>query len=68
MNSLFRNEYLFVSGKGEYMHPAKGIKYRGDSEKINWEEYAKEMSGRLISMAKRNVMFTATIEVPVRKS
>ena len=33
-----------------------------------WDKYSQEMSGRLISMAKRNVLFTATIEVPVRKS
>ena len=72
-NALFRNEYLFVSGKGEYMHSTKNIKYREDKKssdwtKDRWEEYFLEMNGRLISMAKRNVMFTATIEVPVRKS
>ena len=70
LNALYRNEYLFISAKGEYMHPhkIKGFEYRGDSEKINWEQYTKESSGRLISMAKRNVLFTATIESPVRNS
>lgn len=80
-NALFRNEYMFISGKGEYMHPHKlkgKLRYRGDVNALKskdanqreeyWNELDKEMSGRLISMAKRNVMFTATIEVPVRKS
>lgn len=79
INALFRNEYLFLTGKGEYMHPHKlkgDLAYRGDlngfKDKKNkdwyWLELEKEMSGRLSSMAKRNVMYTATIEVPVRQS
>ena len=55
------------------MHPhkIKGFKGRTDLEpysKEYWENFKQEMSGRLSSMAKRNVLFTATIEVPVRKS
>lgn len=80
LNALSRNEYLFITAKGEYMHPhkIKGFVSRdtdlgfesGTAEQraAYWEQYSKEMSGRLISMAKRNVLFTATIEVPVRKS
>lgn len=82
VNALFRNEYLFISTKGEYNHPHKvrglqfndnfsiknGIYYINDvpiSENISFK---KEMSGRLSSMAKRNVAFTATIEKPIKKS
>jgi len=71
LNALMRNEYMFISAKGEYMHPHKlkeNLLYRGDSKEVNWVDYEKEMSGRMISMAKRNVLYTATIEVPVRKS
>lgn len=74
LNGLFRNEYLFVSGKGEYMHSTKNIPARAhattdkDWTEDRWKAFSTEMSGRLISMAKRNVMYTATIEVPVRKS
>ena len=70
-NALYRNEYMFISGKGEYMHPhklGKEFPYRGDSGQLNFGEFAKEMSGRLSSMAKRNVMFTSTFEAPVRNS
>lgn len=84
LNALMRNEYMFISVKGEYMHPHKlkgDLQYRGDSDVLinknevdpkdvnaYWNEIEKEMSGRMISMAKRNVTFTATIEVPVRNS
>jgi len=81
INALYRNEYLFISAKGEYMHPHKlkdALKYRGNSSDFNssnkeqkeayWHDFQREMSGRLSSMAKRNVLYTATIEVPIRKS
>lgn len=74
LNALYRNEYLFISAKGEYMHPHKlnkikgALPYRGDSTKVDFDQYDKEVSGRLSSMAKRNVMFTASIEAPVRNS
>ena len=54
------------------MHPNKnGAVY---SEKIDlknkefWDNYDLDTSGRMTSMAKRNVLFTATIETPVRNS
>ena len=60
---------MYISAKGEYMHPHKSdLQYRGDSSDINWEDLQKEMSGRLTSMAKRNVLFTATIEAPARNT
>ena len=72
LNTLYRNEYLFLSAKGEFMHPNKnGAVY---SEKIDlknkefWDNYDLDTSGRMTSMAKRNVLFTATIETPVRNS
>lgn len=71
-NALFRNEYLFISTKGEYMHPHKqrGLNSRFgktiDSDYKN--SYFSEMSGRLSSMAKRNVTNTASVELPVRHS
>lgn len=70
LNALFRNEYLFVTAKGEYMHPHKNDSQirTGDFNKDYWSKYFKEMSGRLSSMAKRNVIFTAVIEVPSRNS
>ena len=91
-NALFRNEYLYMSGKGEYMHPhkVKDLQYRtgkvtkNKDGKLNYKslydgkskvsfddmysELSLEMSGRLSSMAKRNVAFTATIELPARKT
>lgn len=69
-NALYRNEYLFVTGKGEYMHPhkIKDFDFRGDTEGIDFDAYSKEMSGRLSSMAKRNVIYTSTFEAPVRQS
>lgn len=83
INAIFRNEYMFLSGKGEYMHPTskeirKVLPYRGDINNLQnadatlqeayWHDYDREMSGRLNSMAKRNVMFTATMDIPVRAS
>lgn len=66
-NALYRNEYLFISTKGEYMHPHKvrGMQY---DEKLDWDNHLIQMAGRLSSMAKRNVSNTSTIETPVRKS
>lgn len=82
VNALFRNEYLFISTKGEYNHPHKvrglkfndnfsiknGVYYLGDSTISDNIDFKKEMSGRLSSMAKRNVAFTATIEKPIKNS
>lgn len=73
LNSLFRNEYLFISTKGEYMHPHKirnnfNSRSGNFSEEGYWNNYFLDMSKRLSSMAKRNVTNTASIEVPVRKS
>jgi hypothetical protein len=70
LNSLYRNEYLFISAKGEYMHPHKNTS--GTRTKVTdknfWEDYNLEASGRLSSMSKRNVLYTATIEAPIRDS
>lgn len=73
LNALYRNEYLFLTGKGEYMHPHKLKNFLAPTNfDINsddfWNTYNKETSQRLISMGKRNVMFTSTIESPIRKS
>ena len=72
LNALYRNEYLFISAKGEFMHPHKNKStYISDidvSKDDFWNKYEFETSGRTVSMAKRNVMFTATIETPVRDS
>ena len=84
INALFRNEYLYMSTKGEYMHPHKLdnleytlLKVKSNNGKIstlpikyNFEaikgNFYKEIGGRLITMAKRNVAFTSTFELPVR--
>ena len=70
LNALFRNEYTFMTSKGEYMHPHKNNStFRsGEFNGDYWSKYSLEMSGRLDSMAKRNVIFTASIESPVRNS
>ena len=57
-----------MTGKGEYMHPAKDLTNRSLDNSINFDAYMKESSGRLKSMAKRNVMYTSTIEIPPRKT
>lgn len=66
INNLFRNEYLFISIKPEYMHPHKSnIEYRGNNiikSKEHWKQYFKEISLRLPNMSKRNVSLTATYE------
>ena len=68
--NLFKNEYMYVSAKGEYMHPHKNknLEFRGNNPEIKWEDLELEMHGRLASMAKRNVLFTATIELPNRNT
>lgn len=72
MNALMRNEYLFISAKGEYMHKNKELSELSNSspefDENHWKNYETESSLRLKSMGKRNVVYTATIEVPVRKS
>lgn len=72
MNALARNEYLYISTKGEYMHPHKnGTEKRGATSHFNdshWDSYMKEQEGRLVSMSKRNVVNTSTYEAPVRDS
>lgn len=54
------------------MHPHKGDKkgvvYRGSDPKVDFNAYNLERSLRLSAMSKRNVLFTATIDVPVRQS
>lgn len=72
INGLFRNEYLYLSTKGEYMHPHKaGIEYRSNPKHVikdNFDILEAEMDGRLKSMAKRNVTNTATIELGTRRN
>lgn len=72
-NALFRNEYLFVTTKGEYIHPHKtkvGLRANpmAISDEIIRGDMAKEVSGRLSNMAKRNVSFTSTFELPTRNT
>lgn len=85
---------MFMSGKGEYLHPHKRsdvnykagnikvvnnkieftsipeVNYSSSSDKFSSfaDQFKLEMTGRLINMAKRNVAFTSTFELPVRKS
>jgi len=69
INGLFRNEYLNITFKGEYMHPQKGFEYKNQTNSIGIiKSLAKESSVRMAVMAKRNVVFTATIELPTRKT
>jgi len=84
-SALFRNEYLFVTGKGEYMHPHKNnelsservfidpdILSKKDKKSVDnssqWESFFTEMDGRLSSMGKRNVIYTATMDMPIKES
>ncbi len=69
-NEFFRNEYLYLTVKPEYMHPAKKM-YR--AEKVDpsnhpafLEAFNSESGIRLSGMAKRNVSFTGTTELPTR--
>lgn len=72
INNLFRNEYLFITIKPEYMHPHKlkaDVLQARAGKKFDdnyWSDYEKEISARLPNMSKRNVSFTATYEVPIR--
>ena len=72
VNALFRNEYLFISTKGEYMHPHNLREHKSSfdtSERWSenyWDSYHAEASGRLKTMSKRNVVNTATYEAPTR--
>lgn len=77
LNALYRNEYIFMTAKGEFMHPHKsdvGLRTvpgkEASQEEIDsfWNSYSAETSARLVTMAKRNVIYTATIESPVRNS
>lgn len=69
-NMLFRNEYLNLTIKHEYMHTAKGLKSRPSTQIGNIDEYAleyaEESSARYAGMAKRNVAFTSTYEVALQ--
>ena len=70
INTLFRNEYLFISTKGEYMHPHKNgsVIRTGNFNDDYWAKYLKDSAGRLVSMSKRNVANTSTYEIPIRNS
>lgn len=71
LNTLYRNEFLFISAKGEYLHPhknkSKHISNIDFSEDF-WNQYEHETSGRLTVMGKRNGLFVSTITTPVRNS
>lgn len=66
VNMLFKNEYLNITVKHEYMHPAKKIKIRDFGELGDYEKYLAEASPRYSTMAKRNVSFTSTFERAVQ--
>lgn len=68
-NNLFKNEYLFLTVKPEYMHPHKisDLQFRGDKP-LNVDEFIKESSARIPNMSKRNVSFTATYENGIKNS
>lgn len=71
VNEFFRNEYLYMTVKPEYMHPAKNS-YR-EKNKFNnindfLEAFNSESAIRLSGMAKRNVSYTGTTELPSRNS
>ena len=69
-----RNEYLYISTKGQYMHPHKNgsefsNKFKTPEQILNdFNTYAREREGRLVTMSKRNVANTSTYDVPVRNS
>ena len=65
-NMLFRNEYLNMTVKHEYMHKAKGFPARNFDELGNYDAFMVEASPRYSGMAKRNVAFTSTFERPVQ--
>lgn len=71
LNGLFRNEYLYITTKGEYMHPhgLKNLSYQEGIPLVNrWDNYKLESSYRLGVMSKRNVTNTSTFKVPVEYS
>jgi hypothetical protein len=66
VSNLFKHEYLALTVKMEYMHPAKKIVYRGDSLEVDVEALDNENRIRIPQMSKRNVSFTATYEIPTK--
>jgi len=79
VNNLFRNEYLFLTVKPEFVHPYKSravkllnarvnAKQLEDATHLDFDAFLKESSARIPNMSKRNVSFTATYENPVRES
>lgn len=72
LNALVRSEYTYSTAKGEYMHPHKnGTTQRDFSEGLTDEyldDFRFEKTGRLENMAKRNVIFTASIQPGARNS
>lgn len=73
-SNLFRNEYLNLSIKPEFMHPhkSKSIKFNGNTNfndpESFFKEFRAESSKRIPNMSKRNVSFTATYENGLRNS
>lgn len=70
INEFFRNEYLYISVKPEYMHLAKKF-YRENNDLSTsdfLEAFNSESGTRLSGMAKRNVSYTGTTELPSRNS
>lgn len=71
VNEFFRNEYLYMTVKPEYMHPAKKAAYR-PTDNVDMDSFLEEFnfeSGmRLSMMAKRNVSYTGTTELPSRNA
>lgn len=73
VNEFFRNEYLFMTVKAEYMHPAgKALRPKLDIIDTGIDNFLDVFSGesatRLTMMAKRNVSYTGTTELPTRNS
>ena len=73
-SNLFRNEYLNLSIKPEFMHPHKdkSIKFNGNTNfndpESFFKEFRAESSKRIPNMSKRNGAFTATYENGLRNS
>lgn len=70
VNEFFRNEYLYISVKPEYMHPAKELRNKSKNQSIEsfLNDFSNESALRLIGMGKRNVSMTGSTELPSRKS
>lgn len=68
VNMLFRNEYLNITIKHEYMHSAKNLAKRSAADIGNVQKYLIEASPRYSGMAKRNVALTSTYEVGIQNS